>query len=58
MFSGMSVFVQGCAATPLALLSAMAEHGKKNDLRDVSVMHIHTEGPGIYVKPEYQSNNH
>lgn len=32
----------------------MTEHGKKAKLRNVEIMHIHTEGPGTYHKPEYE----
>ncbi|XP_022217465.1 4-hydroxybutyrate coenzyme A transferase [Drosophila obscura] len=52
--SGDTVFAQGAAATPVALLNAMALHGKCNQLKDVTVCHMHTEGPGEYCKPEYK----
>lgn len=52
--SGMKVFVHGCAATPLVLLEAAAKHGIAARLRDVEMIHIHTEGPGICVQPEYK----
>lgn len=32
----------------------MAEHGKKNKLKDVRVHHIHTEGAGEYNAPEFE----
>jgi hypothetical protein len=51
---GMRVFVHGCAATPLVLLDAMAKHGVTARLKDVEMIHIHTEGPGVCAKPEYQ----
>lgn len=53
MCVGMRVFVHGCAATPLTLLSALAKHGVDAKLKDVELIHIHTEGPAIYVQPEY-----
>lgn len=43
------VFVQGAAATPRVLVPALAEHGKKNQLKNVRVHHIHTEGKGEYL---------
>ncbi|EDW39298.1 GL13487 [Drosophila persimilis] len=52
--SGDTVFAQGAAATPVALLNAMSLHGKCNKLKDVTVCHMHTEGPGEYCKPEYK----
>lgn len=50
--SGDEVFVQGAAATPRILVPALAEHGKKNKLKDVKVHHIHTEGKGEYLDPD------
>jgi len=50
---GMRVFVHGCAATPLTLLDALAKHGLKSKLKDVELIHIHTEGPAVCVQPEY-----
>jgi len=51
---GMRVFVHGCAATPLKLLTALAKHGVAARLKDVELIHIHTEGPGVCVQPEYE----
>lgn len=50
--SGDTVFIQGAAATPRALVPALAQHGKKNKLKGVKVHHIHTEGPGEYLEPD------
>ncbi|XP_045107334.1 4-hydroxybutyrate coenzyme A transferase-like [Portunus trituberculatus] len=49
--SGDVVFIHGAAATPLKLVQAMTEHGKRAGLKDVSVCHIHTEGPAHYTDP-------
>lgn len=46
------MFVQGAAATPTILVGAMTEHGKKNNLRDITVCHMHTEGKAQYCDPE------
>lgn len=51
--SGMKVFVHGGAATPIPLLEAMAQRGKDAGLKDVELIHIHTEGTGIFVEPEF-----
>lgn len=45
--------MQGAAATPNILLEAMAHHGKENNLKDITVIHMHTEGPAHYAQPEY-----
>lgn len=46
--SNMNVFVQGCAATPVALLDALAA---RTDLRNVRLYHLHTEGTKSFVDP-------
>lgn len=50
---GMKVFVHGGAATPIPLLEAMAQRGKEVGLKDVELIHIHTEGTGVFVEPEF-----
>ncbi|MCC6677915.1 MAG: acetyl-CoA hydrolase/transferase family protein [Phycisphaerales bacterium] len=47
--SGMHIFVHGCAATPVPLLDALAS---RDDLRDITVYHLHTEGTSSFVSPE------
>ncbi|XP_022697980.1 uncharacterized protein LOC111265505 [Varroa jacobsoni] len=49
--SGDVVFLHGAAATPRALVPALAEHGKKAGLKGVTVCHIHTEGAAEYNDP-------
>jgi len=43
------VFVHGGAATPSALLEALA--ARAGELRDVGVIHLHTEGPAPHLAP-------
>jgi len=45
--SGQQVFVHGGAATPSTLLDALV--ARAADLRDVSVVHLHAEGPGPHL---------
>ena len=52
--TGDYVYVHGAAATPLPLLESLAAHGKSEKLKDVNLIHIHTEGPGICQQPEYE----
>lgn len=54
--SGDTVFCSGAAATPNTLISAMVEHGKKSNLSDVTVCHMHTEGPAAYTLPENEKH--
>ncbi|XP_066252958.1 4-hydroxybutyrate coenzyme A transferase [Euwallacea similis] len=49
--SNQTVFAQGAAATPVTLLTAMTEVGKKKGLKNVTVCHMHTEGPASYTDP-------
>ena len=52
--AGQRIFIHGAAATPLHLIECLVDHGKKAGLSDVEIMHIHTEGPGLYNNIEYQ----
>lgn len=47
--SGMNVFLQGAAATPTELAEALC---RRPDLRDITVYHLHTEGPCAFASPE------
>ena len=51
------MFVQSAAGTPVCLLNALAHHGKKHDLKNITVCHIHIEGAVDYLKPEYSGTN-
>jgi 4-hydroxybutyrate CoA-transferase len=46
------VFVQGAAATPNVLLQAVVEQHQR--LKEVEIMHLHTEGPCHYALPKYK----
>jgi acyl-CoA hydrolase len=48
--SGDQLFVQGGAATPTLLLQALV--ARAGELRDVSIIHFHTEGPAPHLAPE------
>lgn len=47
--SGARVFVHGAAATPVPLLDALAA---RDDLEDVRLYHLHTEGTARFVAPD------
>jgi acyl-CoA hydrolase len=47
--SGDHVFVHGAAAAPNALLAALV--ARAADLRDVTMTHLHLEGPGPHLAP-------
>ncbi|MGZ3420546.1 MAG: acetyl-CoA hydrolase/transferase family protein [Polyangiales bacterium] len=49
--SGQRVFVHGVAAAPQHLLDALV--ARAGELRDVEIVHLHTEGPARYAAREY-----
>ena len=53
---GMKVFVHGGAATPLPLLDALAKRGHEAQLKNVELIHIHTEAHDKVVSPEFEGN--
>ena len=48
--SGQQLFVHGGAATPSVLLDALV--ARAPEMRDVGIIHIHTEGPAPHLAPE------
>ncbi|HYN70379.1 MAG TPA: acetyl-CoA hydrolase/transferase C-terminal domain-containing protein [Candidatus Eisenbacteria bacterium] len=48
--SGQQLYLQCAAATPSVLLDALV--ARAPELRDVSVLHLHCEGPGPHLAPE------
>lgn len=46
--SGMNIFIHGAAATPTSLLQALCA---RQDLREITLYHMHTEGPAPYFEP-------
>lgn len=53
--SGDRVFVHGAAATPTELLDALCA---RDDLRDVELYHLHTNGPAPYAAPAMAGRLH
>jgi 4-hydroxybutyrate CoA-transferase len=54
--SGDRVFVHTAAAAPQRLIAAMTE--RSGELRGVEVVHLHTEGPAPYARPEHEGRFH
>ena len=48
--SGNRVFIHSVAAAPGQLIQAMTDRAP--ELRDVEIVHLHTEGPAPYAAPE------
>lgn len=52
--SGDRVHMHSVALTPHKLINAMCERGRAGEIKDVTVQHIHTEGPAPYSEPEFE----
>lgn len=50
------VFVQGALATPNTLISALVNRSEQ--LRNVEIIHLHTEGEAAYAQEKYKENFH
>lgn len=48
--SGTRVFIQGAVATPHVLVQALVDRAE--ELTDVEIVHLHTNGPAPYVAPD------
>lgn len=48
--SGTRVFVHGAAATPTPLIEALV----RRDVHDVTLYHLHTNGPAPFVEPGHR----
>ncbi len=51
---GARVFVHGGAATPNALIGEVVRQASR--LTDVSLIHLHTEGPALYADSKYEKS--
>ena len=54
--SGNRVFVHTAAAAPRVLIEALT--ARASQLRNVELVHLHTEGPAPYVAPELEDSFH
>ncbi|MDG5799511.1 acetyl-CoA hydrolase/transferase C-terminal domain-containing protein [Marinilabiliaceae bacterium ANBcel2] len=52
--SGDRVHLSSVAVTPHALIRAMIERGRNKEIEDVTIQHIHTEGPAPYAEAEFE----
>lgn len=48
------VHIHSCAAAPQKLINAMCERGRRGELHNVTIQHLHTEGPAPYADPEFE----
>jgi len=52
--SGDRIHLSSVAVTPHELIRAMVDRGRKGEIKDVKIQHIHTEGPAPYADPEFE----
>jgi acyl-CoA hydrolase len=52
--SGDRVHLSGVAVTPHTLIKPMVERGRRGEIRDVTVQHIHIEGKVEFGMPEFE----
>lgn len=52
--SGDRVFIHGAAMTPKILIEALCDNA--SNLKDVELLHMHTEGDAPYAQDKYQDN--
>lgn len=52
--SNQTIFVHAGAATPEFLLEGLVNEAHR--LRNVELLHLHTEGPAIYARPEFRDS--
>lgn len=52
--SGDRVYIHGMGAFPQILVNAMV--ARASELKDVEIVHLHTEGDACYTRPEYKDS--
>ncbi len=52
--SGDRIHLHSVAVTPHKFIDAMCERGSNGEIYDVSIQHIHTEGPAPYADPKFE----
>jgi 4-hydroxybutyrate CoA-transferase len=52
--SGERVFIQGGCGTPVELVNALTQ--RHSELKEVEIVHLHTEGAAPYAQPEYENS--
>ncbi|MGQ1908874.1 acetyl-CoA hydrolase/transferase family protein [Marinifilum sp. RC60d5] len=52
--SGDRVHLHSVALAPHKFIEAMCDRGRKGEICDVTLQHLHTEGPAPYADPEFE----
>jgi acyl-CoA hydrolase len=56
--SGDRIHLSGVAVTPHALIKPMVERGRRGEIRNVTIQHIHIEGQVDFANPEFEGIFH
>ena len=56
--SGDRVHLHSVALAPHKFINAMCDRGRAGEICDVTIQHIHTEGPAPYAEPEFEGIFH
>lgn len=51
---GDRVHLSSVAVTPRILLDAMVDRGRRKEIKNITIQHIHTEGTACYADPEFE----
>ena len=52
--TGDSIHLSSVASAPQCLINAMCDRGRNGEIRDITIRHLHTEGPAPYAAPEFE----
>ncbi len=52
--SGDSIHLSSVASAPQCLIDAMCERGRAGEIKNITVRHLHTEGPAPYAGAEFE----
>ena len=56
--TGDRVHLSSVAVTPHHLINALMDRGRRGEIKNVKIQHIHTEGPAPYAEPEFEGIFH
>ncbi|MDR0954039.1 MAG: 4-hydroxybutyrate CoA-transferase [Rikenellaceae bacterium] len=52
--SGDNIHLSSVASAPQCLIEAMCERGRRGEIKDITIRHLHTEGPAPYAAAEFE----
>ncbi len=52
--SGDRIHIHSVACAPQGLIKALCERGRRKEIKDIKIQHLHTEGEAPYSAPEFE----